>query len=178
MAAFKTHISLQVSALHRSIEFYRVLLGSPPVKRKPDYAKFDVEAPALNLTLIQNESISSFSDTSLSHQSLGAISHFGIQVERVDDVQHAIAHFKAAGLDVREEFDTDCCYALQDKVWVADPDGNHWEIFVVKVTDTAPELAIDSGSGDSMADKFTSGDSISESAKAAARTCCTPSCCV
>jgi hypothetical protein len=26
----------------------------------------------------------------------------------------------------------ECCYALQDKVWVEDPDGNSWEIFVVK----------------------------------------------
>jgi ABC-type phosphate transport system substrate-binding protein len=34
---------------------------------------------------------------------------------------------------------TDCCYALQDKVWVTDPDGNQWEIFVVKVGDTALE---------------------------------------
>jgi len=26
---------------------------------------------------------------------------------------------------------TDCCYALQDKTWVEDPDGNRWEVFVV-----------------------------------------------
>jgi hypothetical protein len=25
-----------------------------------------------------------------------------------------------------------CCYAVQDKVWVTDPDGNAWEVFVVK----------------------------------------------
>jgi hypothetical protein len=32
----------------------------------------------------------------------------------------------------------DCCYALQDKSWVADPDGNEWEVFVVH-QDNLPE---------------------------------------
>lgn len=27
--------------------------------------------------------------------------------------------------------DTNCCYAIQDKIWVSDPDGNEWEVFVV-----------------------------------------------
>jgi hypothetical protein len=26
---------------------------------------------------------------------------------------------------------TTCCFALQDKAWVSDPDGNEWEVFVV-----------------------------------------------
>jgi len=26
---------------------------------------------------------------------------------------------------------TSCCYALQDKAWVRDPDGNEWEVFTV-----------------------------------------------
>jgi hypothetical protein len=33
---------------------------------------------------------------------------------------------------------TDCCYAIQDKTWVADPDGNEWEVFVV-LTDNLAE---------------------------------------
>ncbi|MNL88760.1 Cadmium-induced protein CadI [compost metagenome] len=31
-----------------------------------------------------------------------------------------------------------CCYALQDKVWVTDPDGHQWEIFFVIQGDVAP----------------------------------------
>jgi hypothetical protein len=27
--------------------------------------------------------------------------------------------------------ETNCCYALQNKTWVSDPDGNEWEAFVV-----------------------------------------------
>ena len=33
--------------------------------------------------------------------------------------------------------DTNCCYAVQDKAWVKDPDGNEWEVFVVKEDDLA-----------------------------------------
>jgi len=36
-----------------------------------------------------------------------------------------------AGLLTRDEMQTNCCYALQDKTWVRDPDGNEWEVFVV-----------------------------------------------
>ncbi len=30
-----------------------------------------------------------------------------------------------------DEMQTDCCYALQDKTWITDPDGNAWEVFTV-----------------------------------------------
>ncbi|MGD1911760.1 MAG: glyoxalase/bleomycin resistance/dioxygenase family protein, partial [Rivularia sp. (in: cyanobacteria)] len=54
-------------------------------------------------------------------------------------VEAAIKRFNEAELDLFTEKNTDCCYALQDKVWVTDPDGNKWEVFVVKVADTEPE---------------------------------------
>ena len=44
------------------------------------------------------------------------------------------------GLVTRDEMNTDCCYAVQDKTWVHDPDGNEWEVFVVK-QDNLPEKA-------------------------------------
>jgi hypothetical protein len=59
-------------------------------------------------------------------------SHFGIQVESTEDVAQAWTRFKEAGLATRTEDNTECCYALQDKVWIEDPDGNAWEVFVVK----------------------------------------------
>lgn len=34
----------------------------------------------------------------------------------------------------------DCCFALQDKTWITDPDGYRWEIFTVKVPDTQPNI--------------------------------------
>ncbi|HEY1921065.1 MAG TPA: hypothetical protein VGH27_36305, partial [Streptosporangiaceae bacterium] len=38
--------------------------------------------------------------------------------------------FLAAGFAVEEETATACCYAVQNKIWLGDPDGNRWELFV------------------------------------------------
>lgn len=129
MSVFKTHVALRVTDLARSVEFYRAMFGLDPVKLKADYAKFDVENPGLNLTLNVGSDLSQH----------GALSHLGVQVDRSQAVEDAIARFQAAGLDTLVERDTDCCYALQDKVWVTDPDRNRWEVFALKVADTAPE---------------------------------------
>ena len=61
----------------------------------------------------------------------GALSHLGIQVESTADVLTTRERWIEAGLLTRDEMQTNCCYALQDKTWVADPDGNQWEVFVV-----------------------------------------------
>lgn len=135
MTTFKTHIALKVSDLDRSIAFYQTLFNVPPVKHKADYAKFDLDNPGLNLTL-------NVSDNGTVG---GALSHLGIQVDSSAAVKAAIARFQATGLATFEEKDTDCCYALQDKVWVSDPDQNRWEIFVVKVADTSPEVNFSEG---------------------------------
>jgi len=57
--------------------------------------------------------------------------HLGIQVETAAEVQAARERFAAAGLAIVDEGDTVCCFARQDKVWVHDPDGNAWEIYVL-----------------------------------------------
>ncbi|MGD1712574.1 ArsI/CadI family heavy metal resistance metalloenzyme [Dapis sp. BLCC M172] len=129
MSILKTHIALTATNLENSVEFYQALFGVAPVKYKSDYAKFDIANPPLNLTLNLGENV----------QSGGNLDHLGIQVETSQEVAAAIERFKIAELSIFEEHNTDCCYALQDKVWVTDPDGNRWEVFVVKVADTAPE---------------------------------------
>ncbi|MEM6432550.1 MAG: ArsI/CadI family heavy metal resistance metalloenzyme [Cyanobacteria bacterium P01_D01_bin.115] len=129
MANFKTHVALRVNDLGQSIAFYQTLFDLKPVKHKVDYAKFDVDNPGLNLTL----------NVGGDSSDRGSLSHLGIQVDSSAAVEVAITRFQAAGLATFEEKDTDCCYALQDKVWVTDPDNNRWEIFVLKVADTSPE---------------------------------------
>jgi catechol 2,3-dioxygenase-like lactoylglutathione lyase family enzyme len=130
MTVTKTHVALNVTDVERSVAFYRAMFGEPPVKHKAGYAKFDIENPGLNLTL-------NVSEKDLER---GVLSHLGIQVSSTEDVRAANARIKASGLPTVEEFNSDCCYALQDKIWVSDPDGNRWEIFVVHTEDTAPEL--------------------------------------
>jgi catechol 2,3-dioxygenase-like lactoylglutathione lyase family enzyme len=120
MNVLKPHVSLNVSNIDASVAFYEKAFGTKPTKRRPGYAKFDLESPSLNLTMQEAE-----------RTGVNA-SHFGIQVASSDDVAAAWASFNKAGLVTKTETDTTCCYAVQDKVWVTDPDGNAWEVFFVK----------------------------------------------
>ena len=127
--ALKAHLALNVKDVEVSLEFYRKLLGIEPSKVRTGYAKFDVQNPPLNLTLNQH----AFNER-------GALSHLGIQVASTDDVLAIRERWTETGLITRDEMQTNCCYALQDKTWVRDPDGNEWEVFVV-LEDNLPETA-------------------------------------
>jgi catechol 2,3-dioxygenase-like lactoylglutathione lyase family enzyme len=120
MNVLKPHVSLNVTNIDASVAFYEKAFGVPATKRRPGYAKFDLAEPSLNLSMVEQP-----------RTGVNA-SHFGIQVASSEDVAAAWARFKAAGLETRTEENTACCYAMQDKVWVTDPDGNEWEVFVVK----------------------------------------------
>ena len=116
----KAHLGLNVRNIEESIAFYRKMLGIEPSKVRTGYAKFDVQNPPLNLTLNEH----SFTER-------GALSHLGIQVASTADVLATRQRWQEVGLVTRDEMQTSCCYALQDKTWVRDPDGNEWEVFVV-----------------------------------------------
>ena len=116
----KAHLALNVRDVEKSLSFYKKMLGIEPSKVRTGYAKFDVQNPPLNLTLNQ-----------VPFTGRGALSHLGIQVAETDDVLAMKTRWEAEGLTPREEMQTTCCYALQDKAWVHDPDGNEWEVFVV-----------------------------------------------
>jgi catechol 2,3-dioxygenase-like lactoylglutathione lyase family enzyme len=118
----RVHIGLAISDLDAAILFYSALFDLYPSKVRPGYAKFEVREPALNLTL--NVSSGPLGPRNVSE-------HFGIEVSGPEGVRALAARLARSGLRPREEFGVTCCYAVQDKVWVSDPDGNQWEIFVV-----------------------------------------------
>jgi catechol 2,3-dioxygenase-like lactoylglutathione lyase family enzyme len=115
----KTHISLNVADVDRSVEFYRAFFGAPAHKRRPGYANFDLQVPPLKLALQEGE------------PAAGGLDHLGIQVATREQVMAARDRLKAAGLATFDEGDTVCCYARQDKLWATDPDGNRWEVYVL-----------------------------------------------
>ncbi|HEY2734482.1 MAG TPA: ArsI/CadI family heavy metal resistance metalloenzyme [Polyangiales bacterium] len=133
MNVIKPHVSLNVTDIDASVAFYERAFGVAASKRRPGYAKFDLATPALNLTMQEAP-----------RTGINA-SHFGIQVASSEDVAQAWTRFKEAGLRTRTEDDTECCYAMQDKVWIEDPDGNAWEVFVVKADLDARPSEVRSG---------------------------------
>jgi catechol 2,3-dioxygenase-like lactoylglutathione lyase family enzyme len=142
VTALKAHLAINVKNLQRSIEFYRKMLGIEPSKVRQGYAKFDVKNPPLNFSLNKTP-----------FDERGALSHMGIQVSSTQDVLAVRDRWISEGLITRDEMNTVCCYAVQDKTWVQDPDGNEWEVFVV-LQDNLPER------------------------QAAPASCCSPGCCV
>jgi catechol 2,3-dioxygenase-like lactoylglutathione lyase family enzyme len=111
------HLSLDVPDLDGAVAFYTELFGHEPAKRKPGYAKFELSDPPVALALQQ--------------AGRPALSHLGIRVDSTGEVEAAGSRLKDSGLVTLEERDTACCYARQDKVWVADPAGNRWEVYTV-----------------------------------------------
>lgn len=127
--ALKAHLALNVKDVEKSIGFYKKLFGIEPSKVRAGYAKFNVENPPLNFTLNQ-----------VAFGERGALSHLGIQVGSTEDVLAVRENWTEAGILTRDEMQTSCCYAVQDKAWVSDPDGNEWEVFVV-LEANLPEVA-------------------------------------
>jgi catechol 2,3-dioxygenase-like lactoylglutathione lyase family enzyme len=116
----KMHLNLATRDLDASVAFYRTLLLADPAKHYTDYALFLTEQPGLELALDLDP------ETDVRE---GA--HYGVVVERPEDVDAAIARFKAAGYPVDIETEETCCYAVQNKVWATDPDGRRWETYFV-----------------------------------------------
>ncbi|MBX3121419.1 MAG: VOC family protein, partial [Fimbriimonadaceae bacterium] len=45
------HLHMGVEDLDESIRFYTALFGAPPVKTKPDYAKWMLDDPCINFAI-------------------------------------------------------------------------------------------------------------------------------
>jgi catechol 2,3-dioxygenase-like lactoylglutathione lyase family enzyme len=118
----RLQLAINVEDLDAAQAFYTKLLGTPPAKTKPGYVNFSVADPPLKLILFKGPA--------------GTINHLGIEVPTSDEVSAATKRLSEAGLATDVEEHVDCCYAVQDKVWVSDPDGSRWEVYTV-LEDTA-----------------------------------------
>jgi catechol 2,3-dioxygenase-like lactoylglutathione lyase family enzyme len=117
----RIQLALRVADLDASIAFYSKLFGAEPAKRRPGYANFAIDEPALKLVLLEGEP-----------SQPTVMDHLGVEVFSTDDVDAATRRLTDAGLITLTEDDTTCCYALQDKVWVRGPGNEPWEVYVVK----------------------------------------------
>jgi catechol 2,3-dioxygenase-like lactoylglutathione lyase family enzyme len=120
----RVQLALNVTDIDAAVEFYATLFSTAPAKRRPGYANFSIDEPALKLVLIENPAAA------------GTLNHLGVEVFSPGEVADAQRRLEDGGLATADESGV-CCYALQDKVWVNDPDGAPWEIYTVLAdTDT------------------------------------------
>jgi catechol 2,3-dioxygenase-like lactoylglutathione lyase family enzyme len=113
----RLHLHITVDDLDRSIGFYSTLFGAQPTVRKPDYAKWMLEDPKVNLAISQHEGRPA------------GVDHLGIQVETDAELRALAAQLKHAGEETRDQEAAACCYAQSNKAWVNDPSGIRWETF-------------------------------------------------
>ena len=120
---FRPHISLDVTNLDASIRFYSAVFGIEPTKRRDDYANFRSLEPPLHLALVSHPH----------HQRNSSPNqHFGIELFEDSQLNVWREQVVSAGLIPRIEESVTCCYAVADKFWLQDPDGNEWEFWVHK----------------------------------------------
>src|SRR5918992_1048739 len=130
----RVQLALNVDDVDEAVAFYSKLFGVEPAKRRPGYANFAVEEPALKLVLIENPGRG------------GSLNHLGIEVANTSEVASTSARLADEGLDARAQDQVNCCYALQDKVWVNDPNGAPWEIYTI-LNDNPAEVSSQSAAG-------------------------------
>jgi len=130
----RVQLALNVSDVDSAVEFYSKLFKTEPAKRRPGYANFAIDEPALKLVLIENDGAG------------GSLNHLGVEVGSTDEVAGASARLASEGMATREQERTDCCYAVQNKVWVKDPDGAPWEVYTV-LEDSPMDASCCNGSG-------------------------------
>ena len=122
----RLQLALNVKDLERSVDYYSRLFGVDPHKRRPGYANFVIDDPALKLVLFEN------------HNADERINHLGVEAGTQAELDTAMERLSAAGIAGRVEEETTCCHATQNKVWSTEPDGLAWEWY--RITDDAPAL--------------------------------------
>src|SRR3954464_7557744 len=115
----RVQLALNVENLDESIDFYSKLFATPPAKVRPGYANFAIAEPPLKLVLLEGVGAP------------GSLNHLGVEVESTGDVASTQQRLTGDGLATATEDQVECCWALQDKVWVDAPDDLSWEIYTV-----------------------------------------------
>lgn len=139
------HVNLKVKDLDASIKFYRDLFNKEPLVLKHNYAKWALDDPAVNFSIVPCEA----------NQEPG-VDHLGIQFDDQSDVAGTIERLVSGEHQHHVQGDVECCYSRSSKVWSSDPQQVKWEHFVT-VSDS---------------DKFESGEDVDNKLKVTNSSCC------
>jgi catechol 2,3-dioxygenase-like lactoylglutathione lyase family enzyme len=159
----RVQLALNVSDIDEAVEFYTKLFGTEPAKRQPGYANFAVADPPLKLVLMEDQN-------ARGNGTLGALNHLGVEVETPDEVAAATGRLSDTGLKTEVQVQTSCCFAVQDKVWVSDPDGAPWEVYTV-IADAPSETGI-AGDGSCCVPEAVGCEPVGMGATRSGSSCC------
>jgi catechol 2,3-dioxygenase-like lactoylglutathione lyase family enzyme len=120
--ALKIHLSLNASHLARAAAFYRAFFGVEPAKRHDDYVKFELTDPPVVFSLVPHAPTPG-----------GSLSHLGLRVADAVALEATRQRLHAAGLEPSSRDG--------ERLWVADPDGNAWEVYVEEGDAMPPPVA-------------------------------------
>ncbi|HEX4446220.1 MAG TPA: VOC family protein [Polyangiaceae bacterium] len=110
----RTLIHLGVDDIQKSAAFYEALLGAPPLSRATGVAVFEMDAPALVLTL----ETWTRATRALARKHPG-VRQFAMVVPRPEQVGTAAIALRRAGAQLR---------LLDRRIEAVDPDGNGWGV--------------------------------------------------
>ncbi len=115
----RLHIGLRVADIEKSIAFYTRLFGQPPTLRRPDYAKWMLDDPYANVSVIERPGPC-------------GLHHVGIQLDDTAALNDFRGRMAESDIEMAHQDDLTCGYQVQDKSWVVDPDGVNWEHFFTR----------------------------------------------
>jgi catechol 2,3-dioxygenase-like lactoylglutathione lyase family enzyme len=120
-------LALNVDDLDAAIDYYSRLFGVDVNKRRPGYANFVVEDPALKLVLFEAPGAE-------------RLNHVGFEASDEEVQAMADAMDSRGVLDERQRGEV-CCYARQNKAISHDPQGLMWEWY--RVLEDSPTFFAD-----------------------------------
>ncbi len=113
----RLHINIRVEDLEHARKQYQALLGSEPTFSRSDYIKWDLDDPAINLSV-------------MARGGKNGLDHLGIRYDDEVDYIKAVTRISALDEVMKPEPDANCCYAHSDKTWWNDGVDTKWELFV------------------------------------------------
>lgn len=110
------HVHLNVSDLAEARRFYTALFGFGPTVERPDYLKWKLDDPAVNLAVTTSAGGT-------------GVAHLGIDYAEGEGLKRLEERLADSGIAAAPDKDAHCCYARSDKEWLVDPAGVAWEAF-------------------------------------------------
>ena len=109
----RLHVSLSVKDIAQSVRFYTQLFAAHPTVQRDDYAKWLLEDPRVNFSILE------VADAP-------GLNHLGIQTESEAELRELQTRMQEQLSEIKQ---TSCCYAQGKKGWAHDPQGIAWEGF-------------------------------------------------